>query len=37
VLGRWDRYAQNAARASDALAAEHDPRRLARVIAAHGA
>lgn len=37
VLGRWDRYAQNAARASDALAAEHDPRTLARVIAAHGA
>jgi hypothetical protein len=36
VLGRWDRYAQNAAKASDALATEHDPRRLARVIAAHG-
>jgi len=33
VVARWDRYAQNAAKASDALAAEHDPRALARVIA----
>jgi hypothetical protein len=37
VLAKWDRYAENAARASEALAAEHDPRTLARVIAAHGA
>lgn len=36
ILGRWDRYAQNAAKASEALATEHDPRALARVIAAHG-
>jgi hypothetical protein len=36
ILGKWDRFAQNAARASDALASEHDPRALARVIAAHG-
>lgn len=36
ILGKWDRFAQNAASASDALSAEHDPRALARVIAAHG-
>ena len=35
ILARWDRYAQNAAVASEALAREHDPRGLARVIAAH--
>lgn len=33
VLARWDRYAQNAAKASDALVEEHDPRALARAIA----
>jgi len=33
VLSRWDHYADNAARASDALAAEHDPRALAQTIA----
>ena len=33
VLGRWDHYSQHAARASDALAEEHDPRALARAIA----
>jgi hypothetical protein len=35
ILGRWDRYAARAAAASEALAAEHDPRALARVIAGH--
>jgi hypothetical protein len=34
VIARWDHYAACAARASDALAAEHDPRALARAIAA---
>ena len=33
VLANWDRYAGNAARASDALALEHDPRALARLLA----
>ncbi len=37
VLSRWSRYAKNAAKASDALAVEHDPRALARILAAHGA
>jgi UDP:flavonoid glycosyltransferase YjiC (YdhE family) len=35
ILARWDRYAARAAEASDALAAEHDPRGLARLIAGH--
>ena len=33
ILGRWDRFAAAAAEASDALAEEHDPRRLARILA----
>ncbi|MEY3022728.1 MAG: hypothetical protein RIS86_1926 [Planctomycetota bacterium] len=33
VLDRWDRFAAAAAVASDALAEEHDPRRLARILA----
>jgi len=36
ILARWDRYAARAADASEALAAEHDPRGLARLIAGHG-
>lgn len=35
VLGRWDHYAQNAARAAGELAREHDPRTLCKAIAAH--
>lgn len=33
ILGRWDRFAAAAAEASEALAEEHDPRRLARILA----
>lgn len=33
ILDRWDRFAGAAAEASDALAEEHDPRRLARILA----
>ena len=36
VLSQWDSFAARAAEASDALAAEHDPRRVAEAIAAHG-
>jgi glycosyltransferase involved in cell wall biosynthesis len=36
VLGRWDLYVANAAKASEVLAAEHDPRALALAIASHG-
>ena len=36
VLQRWDQYAANAAIASDTLAREHDPRNLARALAARG-
>jgi glycosyltransferase involved in cell wall biosynthesis len=35
VLGRWDHYARNAARAAGELAREHDPRRLCTIVAAH--
>jgi glycosyltransferase involved in cell wall biosynthesis len=33
ILGKWDRYAARAAEASDALAGEHDPRRVAQLLA----
>jgi hypothetical protein len=36
ILGRWDVYLANAAKASETLAAEHDPRALALAIASHG-
>jgi len=36
ILGRWDLYMANAAKASELLAAEHDPRALALAIASHG-
>ncbi|MFZ9880111.1 MAG: hypothetical protein ACO3QC_01740 [Phycisphaerales bacterium] len=36
VRARWDRYRDAAAAASDALAVEHDPRGLARLIASGG-
>ena len=36
VLQRWAQYAANAAIASDTLAREHDPRNLARALAARG-
>ncbi len=37
ILARWEWFADNAARASDALAQEHDPRGIASLIASHGA
>ena len=37
VLARWDHYAARAAEASDALAAEHDPRHVAKLLASGGA
>ena len=35
VLAKWALYADNAARASDALSLEHDPRTVAKLIASH--
>jgi len=37
VLANWDHHAARAAEASDALAAEHDPRRVAQLLASGGA
>lgn len=37
VLSRWDHYADQAAKASDTLAAEHDPRIIAQLLASGGA
>ncbi len=36
ILARWDHFAARAAEASDALAAEHDPRLVARLLASGG-
>lgn len=36
ILARWDHYAARAAEASDALAAEHDPRHVAQLLASGG-
>lgn len=36
ILTDWDRYAARAAEASDVLAAEHDPRRVAELLASGG-
>ncbi|MFN5496061.1 MAG: hypothetical protein ACK5C3_05730 [bacterium] len=37
ILARWDHYAARASEASDALAAEHDPRHVAQLLASGGA